>query len=303
MSLRKHGRPVHGIVLLDKPDGMASNRALQTVRRLFQARKAGHTGSLDPFATGMLPICLGEATKTAAFMLDADKAYRATMRLGQATETGDTEGQVIREMPVPALSESEIEFALRSFRGEMRQLPPMYSALKHHGQPLYKLAREGKTVERRPRTVQVRELRLLSRDAASLEFEVRCSKGTYIRTLAEDIGSSLGSCAHLVALRRLFVQPFEADPMVSLEQLESDAASGALATRLLPVDEGLRGWPSLELGPEDAGRFVHGNPQIRVLANGGPVRVHGPHGKLLGLGERDARGGLKVLRVFLLDAS
>jgi tRNA pseudouridine55 synthase len=303
MSLRKHGRPVHGIVLLDKPEGMTSNRALQAVRRLFQARKAGHTGSLDPFATGMLPICLGEATKTAAFMLDADKAYRATLRLGQATETGDTEGQVVREMAVPALSELEIESVLRSFIGEIRQIPPMYSALKHQGQPLYKLAREGKTVERRPRTVQVRELRLLGRDATSLEFEVRCSKGTYIRTLAEDIGASMGSCAHLVALRRLFVQPFEADSMVSLEQLESDAVTGALAARLLPVDEGLRGWPRLELGPEDAERFMHGNAQIRVKADGRRVRVYGPQDKLLGLAVGDARGALKVLRVFLIGAS
>ncbi|HSM68703.1 MAG TPA: tRNA pseudouridine(55) synthase TruB, partial [Xanthomonadales bacterium] len=140
-------------------------------------------------------------------------------------------------------------------------------------------------------------------DATSLEFEVRCSKGTYIRTLAEDIGASMGTCAHLVALRRLFVEPFEADPMVGLEQLESDTATGALATRLLPVDEGLRGWPRLDLGPEDAERFMHGNTQIQVEANAGPVRVYGPQDKLLGLAEGDASGGLKVLRVFLLDAS
>lgn len=302
MSRRKHGKPVHGLVLLDKPEGITSNRALQMVRRLFGARKAGHTGSLDPFATGMLPLCLGEATKTAAYMLDADKRYRATMKLGQATETGDTEGRVSAEMPVPDLQEAEIHASFESFVGEIEQLPPMYSALKHQGQPLYKLARAGETVARTPRTVTISEMMLLHHDQATITFEVRCSKGTYIRTLAEDIGASLGSCAHLVGLRRLWVHPFENDAMVSLDQLEQEAASGLLSGYLLPLDEGLRSWPICELAPLPAERFACGNPVDPGQPIKGWVRVRTADGKPLGLGEATGPHQLHPRRVFHFEA-
>lgn len=302
MSLARRGKPVHGVVLLDKPEGLSSNQALQTVRRLFDARKAGHTGSLDPFATGMLPLCLGEATKTAGFMLDADKAYRARMQLGQATETGDTEGRMIRELPLPRLAEAELREVLHSFIGEIEQLPPMYSALKHQGQPLYRLARAGKTVEREPRRVNIRDIELLEVDGATVSFEVHCSKGTYIRTLAEDIGATLGTCAHLVALRRLWVAPFKGEAMISLNALQSAAAANTLTENLLPLDAGLAAWPALELGPTMAERFVHGNPVPLEPAVSGQVRVQGPGGAPLGLGETDMAGMLHPRRVYHFDA-
>lgn len=302
MSRARRGKPVHGVVLLDKPEGLSSNQALQAVRRLFDACKAGHTGSLDPFATGMLPLCLGEATKTAGFMLDADKAYRARMKLGQATETGDTEGRIIREVPVPRLTEAELHEALNSFIGEIEQLPPMYSALKHQGQPLYRLARAGKTVEREPRRVNIRDIELLEVDGATVSFEVHCSKGTYIRTLAEDIGATLGTCAHLVSLRRLWVAPFEGEAMISLDALQSAAAANALSDHLLPLDAALSAWPALELSPTMAERFIHGNPVRPEAAVSGQVRVQGPGAAPLGLGEVDMDGALHPRRVYHFDA-
>ena len=195
---------------MDKPAGISSNRALQKVRGIFQARKAGHTGSLDPFATGMLPICLGEASKTAAFMLEAGKQYRAVSCLGEATTTGDIEGEVIQTCPVPDLAPSLISQVLQHFTGEIEQVPPMYSALKHEGKPLYEYARAGIEVERPARTVTIHQLELVSWQAPNLTIDVRCSKGTYIRTLAEDIAKALNCCAHLSALRRVVVEPFEA---------------------------------------------------------------------------------------------
>ena len=191
MARRRKGRDIHGIILLDKPLGYSSSQAVQRVRWLFTARKAGHTGSLDPFATGMLPICLGEASKTAGFMLEASKRYLATARLGQTTATGDTEGDVVRQMSVPALTAKAIDAAFESFRGAIEQVPPMYSALKHQGRPLYKLARDGIEVERKSRTVIIHGLELIAWDEPLLVFRVHCSKGTYVRTLAEDIAAKL----------------------------------------------------------------------------------------------------------------
>ena len=303
MSRRKHGKVVNGLVLLDKPAGLTSNRALQTVRSLFDARKAGHTGSLDPFATGMLPICLGEASKTAAFMIDSDKTYRATARLGIATETGDTEGSVVKEMAVPALVNQAVLGVFATYTGEIEQVPPMYSALKHKGQPLYKLARQGKTIERKPRKCFIRELKLLKLDANTLEFEVRCSKGTYIRTLAEDLAAELGTCAHLVSLRRLSVEPFEPGSMVALEQLEADALSGALELHLLPIDSGLPHWPLVRLTAEQAERFRHGNPQSCAADRPGWVRVCTEDAQPLGLAEYTRQGLLEPRRVFNLEIS
>jgi tRNA pseudouridine55 synthase len=284
LSRRQKGRPVHGVVLLDKPPGRSSNQAMQAVRRLFDARKAGHTGNLDPFATGMLPVCLGEATKTAAFMLDADKTYRAVARLGQATTTGDPEGEVIQEQEVPALAAAQVEGVLAGFLGEISQLPPMYSALKHQGQPLYSYARRGITIERPRRTVTIHALRLLNWRAPELEFEVSCSKGTYVRTLAEDIAAAMGSCAHLRTLRRTFVSSFEGQSLVRLEELEAAQAQGTLEQYLLPVDAGLVGWPLVTLSDADAAGFRNGNP-CQVQAPAGWLRVYDPAGILLGLAE------------------
>lgn len=299
MSRRRKGRDVHGIVLLDKPAGISSNRAVQRVRGLFGARKAGHTGSLDPFATGMLPICLGEASKTAGFMLDAAKTYEAEARLGLATTTGDTEGEPAGSAPLPTADEAEVRAVLARFEGEISQVPPMHSALKHQGTPLYKLARAGVEVPRAARTVRIHSLELLHWAPPTLRFRVHCSKGTYIRTLAEDIARELGSCAHLVALRRLAVEPFEASGMVTLQDLEARQQAGRLDDCLLPPDAGLAGWPRVELGAAEAARFSHGNPVDGITAAPGPVRVYAAEGRLLGLGECSAGGVLKPRRVFV----
>jgi len=285
MSRRRKGRDIHGIILLDKPVGYSSSQAVQKVRWLFTARKAGHTGSLDPFATGMLPICLGEASKTAGFMLEASKRYLATARLGQATATGDTEGDVVRQMPVPELTPNSIEAAFESFRGTIEQIPPMYSALKHQGQPLYKLARAGREVERKPRTVIIHSLELISWENPLLLFKVHCSKGTYVRTLAEDIAAELGSCAHLKALCRVDVEPFDAADMISLEELEQTAEAGRQDALLLPLDAGLKAWSRVELDGENQVKFTHGNPAPVREPHRGMVRVYARNGQILGLGE------------------
>lgn len=297
MSRRKRGRPVHGIVLLDKPRGLSSNQALQKVRRIFDAQKAGHTGSLDPFATGMLPVCLGEATKTAAFMLDADKRYRATLRLGEATATGDPEGEVVHHLPVPSLEGTAIEAVLERFRGGIRQVPPMYSALKHAGKPLYEYARAGITLERPARLVTIHELRLLRWDRPELDFEVHCSKGTYVRTLAEDLATALGTCGHLVALRRLTVAGFEGRAMVTLDGLKATAEEGQLSRYLLAVDAGLAAWPVVVLAPGAARAFGNGNP-VSLAATDGLVRVYDEAGLVLGLGQ-SGDGQLSPRRVFM----
>ncbi len=299
---RRRGLDIHGVILLDKPAGISSNRALQRVRGIYQARKAGHTGSLDPFATGMLPICLGEASKTAAFMLEAGKQYRATARLGEATRTGDIEGEVIRTCPVPDIEPENILQHLRPFVGEIEQVPPMYSALKHQGKPLYEYARAGIEIERVARTVNIHSLSLVAWQAPNLSFEVHCSKGTYIRTLAEDIAAALGSCAHLIELRRLYVEPFESYSMVTLEQLQSARDNDRLQDFLLPTDAGLPDWPQVELDTAQQGKFMHGN-HFRFSADKlpvGKVRVYGPAGNLLGLADLFPDGTLQPTRVFNL---
>lgn len=296
--MKRAGRDIHGVILLDKPAGMTSNRALQEVRRLLGARKAGHTGSLDPFATGMLPICLGEASKTAGFMLDAAKHYRATARLGVTTETGDPEGEITGQCPVPELDSAEIERVFARFRGPLSQVPPMYSALKRHGQPLYRLARRGMEVERAPRQVTIYRLERVSWEPPRLTFEVDCSKGTYVRTLAEDICRELGSCGHLIALRRLAVEPFREVEMVTLEALRQGVAEGRAGAFLRPADAGLAGWPVVCLDGDSASRFGHGNP-TPVQAPCGLVRVHAGGRRILGLGEIRADGMLHPVRVFV----
>jgi tRNA pseudouridine55 synthase len=299
---RRRGLDIHGVVLLDKPVGISSNRALQKVRGIFQARKAGHTGSLDPFATGMLPICLGEASKTAAFMLEAEKQYRATSLLGQATTTGDVEGEVIQTCPVPDITPDKLAEALEQFTGEIEQVPPMYSALKHQGKPLYEYARAGIEIERPARTVTIHELELVDWQSPTLTFDVCCSKGTYIRTLAEDIATALDSCAHLVKLRRTVVEPFASLPMVTLEQLQMARDQGELQDFLLAVDAGLPDWARIDLDPIQHEKFKHGN-QFQFSAGGldaGKVRVYSLEGDLLGLADISADGILKPAKVFNL---
>jgi len=300
MSRRKHGLDIHGVILLDKPAGISSNRALQKVRGMFKARKAGHTGSLDPFATGMLPICLGEASKTAAFMLEAGKRYRATAHVGKATTTGDIEGEVIQKCPIPDIDAVGLQCTLDQFAGEIQQVPPMYSALKFEGKPLYEYARAGIEIERPARTVTIHKIGLVEWASPVLTFDVFCSKGTYIRTLAEDIAKSLGSCAHLTDLRRLQVEPFGSYAMQTLEQLQVALEKSQLEKYLLPVDVGLMDWPKVDLDVEQQGKFSHGNPFGFEGPQTGKVRVYGPGDGLLGLAEIGDDGVLKPTKVFNL---
>ena len=239
---RRKGRAVSGVLLLDKPAGITSNKALQEVKHLFGAAKAGHTGSLDPLATGMLPICLGEATKISAFLLDADKRYRVTCRLGITTSTADADGEVVQTRDFSGITMKHIEKLVPEFSGSISQVPPMYSAVKHQGQRLYALAREGIEVERKPRTVQIYQLLLHSLNEGLLDLEVACSKGTYIRTLVEDMGEALGCGAHVVQLRRLSVGPFDGD-MVSIDELRAaadDCETGGFALSLIHISEPTR---------------------------------------------------------------
>ncbi|QFT86529.1 tRNA pseudouridine synthase B [Halomonas sp. THAF12] len=258
MARRRRGLPVNGVLLLDKPQGASSNHALQRARRLFQAQKAGHTGTLDPMATGLLPVCFGEATKFSAFLLDADKTYRTRVELGTITDSGDAEGEVVERREVPRLEEADLRGVLERFTGEIDQLPPMYSALKHQGRKLYELAREGKSVERAVRRVTVYDARLLSFEGTAFELEVRVSKGTYIRTLAEDIGEALGCGAHISVLRRLATGPFGADGMLTPEALEALPDQAAREGVLLPVDVLVADLPGLALDEAAASRLLHG---------------------------------------------
>jgi len=271
------GRPVSGILLLDKPLGLSSNHALQRVKRLFDARKAGHTGSLDPLADGMLPICLGDATKLSAFLLDADKYYRFRVRLGQTTATGDTEGEILQTRPTDGIDVQQIESVLTRFRGEIEQMPPMYSALKHQGKRLYELAREGVEVAREPRTVQIRELTLLAVDLPEFDLQVHCSKGTYVRALATDIGEALGCGAHVTALRRTGVGPYTGYPMYTMDALEAEAQQGmaALDALLLPIDTALAGWPEVRVSADTAFYLKQGQAVLVPKApTEGLVRIY-----------------------------
>ncbi len=276
-------RPLDGVLLFDKPLELSSNTAMQKVRWLFHAEKAGHTGTLDPLATGLLPICFGEATKFTHSLLDADKRYRATVRLGQRTTTGDAEGEVIETRPVTAERE-QVLVAMQGFLGEIRQLPPMYSALKHQGKPLYEYIRKGEIVERELRTVFIRELSLEWMEGDRLEFSVLCSKGTYVRTLAEDIGEALGCGAHLTGLRRTGIGAFTLDKAYTLEQLESldEMARDAC---LLPLDALVQDLPALELDAVQAKRLAMGQRLgMRDGLPDGKRRLY-TEGRFIGLGE------------------
>lgn len=262
MAKRGRGRDISGILVLDKPQGMTSSDAVQRVKRLFAAEKVGHTGALDPLATGVLPLCLGEATKFSQYLLNSDKKYWTRIRLGVATDTGDADGQVVETRPVGDVNAERIEAALERFRGDIEQVPSMFSAIKHQGQPLYKLARQGIEVERQARALTIYTNRLVAFSGDELELEIHCSKGTYIRTIAEDLGAALGCGAHVVALRRLAAGPYGESDLVTLPALEAVADRAALDARLLPVDTVVNGWPEVRLNDDTAYYMRRGQPVI-----------------------------------------
>lgn len=301
-GMKRDADPVDGLLLLNKPSGMSSNRALQLVRRLVNARKAGHTGSLDPAATGMLPLCFGEATKVCAYLLNADKSYRVTVKLGSATDTGDADGKEIESAEVPELSADEWNEILQGFCGDSTQIPPMYSALKKDGKRLYELARKGETVEREPRAIRIDEIKLLEFAGTRLVFRVFCSKGTYIRVLVEDIAKRAGTIAHTVRLHRETVGDFESANMLDMSTIEALAEQGlqGLRDKLLPADVALADFPAVTLGAEDAQRFCGGQAvPAEIEAQKGLARVYEVGERFLGVGELLEEGILAPRRVFL----
>ncbi|OVZ57807.1 tRNA pseudouridine(55) synthase TruB [Pigmentiphaga sp. NML080357] len=288
----RRGRALDGVLLLDKPEGLSSNHALQRARRILDARKAGHTGTLDPFATGLMVLCFGEATKFSGGMFHADKRYTATMALGEETDSGDRTGLPVAfpgQDPARPVDEAGMRDALSRFVGMIAQVPPMYSALKREGRPLYEYAREGVTLEREPREVTIHELRLVSMRGREATIDVGCSKGTYIRTLAQDIGRVLGCGAHLTALRRTRTAGFDLAQAWTLERLEALADP---ASALLPADVLLEGMDAVRLDAAAASRFMQGRKErleavAAMAASIDKVRVYGPEGKFLGTARRD----------------
>ena len=285
---RAKGRDVNGILLLDKPTGMSSNAALQTVKRLFNANKAGHTGNLDPLATGLLPICFGEATKISSYLLDSDKRYIGTCKLGVRTRTADSEGEVLETRSVGNLTEQQVKQVLQGFIGEIEQIPPMHSAVKINGTPLYKLAREGKEIERKSRRVSIYQLEMLRLEGDELDIDVHCSKGTYVRTLAEEIGEALACGAHLSALRRTASGPFELEQAVTMPELAHLAEDGfeSLDRLLLPPEEALSDWPMVSLSQNSAYYLQQGQAvQVPKAPSSGWVRLRRDDGQFLGIGQ------------------
>lgn len=300
---KRSGRDIHGIVLLDKPVGMGSNEALQVVKRLFDANKAGHTGSLDRLASGLLPICMGEATKLSGFLLNADKRYRSTFHLGVVTSTGDAEGEVVRTGAPPVMSASDLKLVLRDFEGEISQIPPMHSAIKYKGQRLYKLAHQGLVIEREPRTVTIHQLSYIGHEKDRLSVEVLCSKGTYIRTLAEDIGKRIGCGASVCSLHRTASGPFQAAAMISMEALRDRATNGTLDETLLPMDSVLMHWPEVRLSNDVAFYLKQGQPVLVPHApTQGWVRIYLKREKFLGVGEVLDDGRIAPRRLFKMKS-
>lgn len=302
-SARDDAAPVDGLLLLDKPAGITSNRALQRVKRLLKAKKAGHTGSLDPAATGMLPLCFGEATKVCAYLLEADKTYRVTARLGEATNTADGDGEITATADVPDLDRDQWDRLLVQFCGEIDQVPPMYSALKVDGRRLYELARKGQVVDREARRVRIDDISLLEISGQRLVCRVKCSKGTYIRTLIEDIAKAAGTVAHTARLHRESVADFVAEDMLDLPAVEDLAEAGpdALRARLLPTDLALSSWPECHIPVREADRFCEGQA---VAADGsgaaGLIRVYADGGRFIGVGSLSESGQLAPRRIFRL---
>lgn len=292
---RRRGRDVHGVLLLDKPQGASSNDVLQKVKRIFNANRAGHTGALDPLATGMLPICLGEATKFSQYLLDSDKRYRVIARLGERTDTSDADGNVVQTRPV-TFSQAELDAALDSFRGDTLQVPSMFSALKHQGRPLYEYARQGIEIERPARPVTVYELQFIRWQNDELELEIHCSKGTYIRSIIDDLGEKLGCGAHVIMLRRVQVARYPFEKMVTLDQLNALLAAATeagtpveeqLDPLLLPMDSPASAFPEVNLLPTVAVYFKQGQPvQASNVPAEGLVRVtEGDERKFIGMAE------------------
>lgn len=279
-------RSVDGVLLLDKPIGLTSNQALQKVRRLFRAKKAGHTGSLDPLATGLLPLCFGEATKISSYLLEADKHYLTTCKLGEITDSGDQTGRVIETYPVPVLDQAKIEAVLTRFRGDIQQIPPMYSALHYQGERLYKLARRGEQVKREPRSVTITSLDLVEFDDDSLTLKVACSKGTYIRSLVEDIGKALGCGAHVSSLRRTAVEPLVEPKMQTVEQLErlTEEGDAALFSCLIPMDQAIFQWPDVQLDADQTQSILFGQALTWQGKDTDKLRLYGNKGQFIGLG-------------------
>lgn len=300
MAKRRRGRDVTGLIILDKPQGETSNKSLQKVKALFKAAKAGHTGSLDPLATGVLPLCFGEATKISQFLLDSDKRYRTRIKLGVRTATGDSEGEVINAADASHIKLDDVEKALANFRGEIEQIPSMYSALKHEGVPLYKLAREGKDVERKARRVRIYENHLLSFEGDVVELEILCSKGTYIRTIADDLGESLACGAHVISLRRLQAGVFKETESKTFEELEGIMAAGgfeALDRELIPCDRAVSDFPRVDL-PEISASYIQQGQAVFVpgLPLEGLVRLYQGENFLgIGIILEDGRVGPKRL--------
>ncbi|MEJ0087795.1 MAG: tRNA pseudouridine(55) synthase TruB [Pseudomonadota bacterium] len=289
----------NGILLLDKPKGLTSNGALQRVRKAFGAKSAGHVGTLDPMATGMLPLCLDEATKVIAEIESGAKCYEFTVQLGARTDTGDAEGDIVERLPVPTLDAAQIEQALARFRGAQTQIPPMYSALKRDGQPLYKLARQGIEVERAPRTLEIKRLELTGFRADALDLTCECTKGTYVRVLGEDLARGLGTAGFLTRLRRAWVEPFEGLPMCSLEA--ALAAAGTGDQRLLAPDVALRTLPEVRITAEQVVALRHGQAVSGDTGATAPpgrrVRIYGPDGVFLGMAEVLPDGRLQPRRL------
>ena len=292
---RRRGRDIHGVLLLDKPQGLSSNDALQKVKRLYNANRAGHTGALDPLATGMLPICLGEATKFSQFLLDSDKRYRVIARLGQRTDTSDADGQIVQERPV-SFTQAQLDAALDSFRGDIKQVPSMYSALKYQGKKLYEYARQGIEVPREARSITVYELQFIRWEGDELELEIHCSKVTYIRTITDDLGELLGCGAHVIYLRRLQVATYPTERMVTLEQLnelleqahrQEIAPAELLDPLLMPMDSPVENYPEVNLLPVVAGYVKQGQPvQVAGAPASGMVRItEGEERKFIGVGD------------------
>ncbi|HYG13586.1 MAG TPA: tRNA pseudouridine(55) synthase TruB [Methylophilaceae bacterium] len=301
MQTKRIKRAIDGILLLDKPLGLSSNQALQLAKRLFQAAKAGHTGSLDPLATGLLPICLGEATKFSHFLLDADKSYHALIRLGSTTTTGDAEGEIITTTEVD-VTPATLQAVLQRLTGDIEQIPPMYSALKHQGKALYEYARAGQNIERPARRVSIYEIQLNSYAQGLVDITVNCSKGTYIRTLAEDVGRLLGCGAHLAGLRRLTTAHFSLDNALTLEQLDAMP----METRdqaLLPADAALAKFPKVELDADSAHYLLQGQAVWKAgVVDGGPLRLYAGN-VFLGMGERSVDGKIAPRRLLAAKAS
>lgn len=286
---RNRGRAIDGVLVLDKPAGCTSNEILQRVKRMYGAAKAGHTGSLDPLATGVLPLCFGEATKFSQFLLDADKAYVVKAKWGERTNTSDADGEVVESCSTDGLTREALLQTLEQFTGEIEQVPSMYSALKHNGQPLYKLARQGVEVERQARKVRINSLELLDFDTAYFSLAVSCSKGTYVRNLVEDIAAAMGNLAHVVELRRTQAGPYTLDQAVTVETLAETIEAGGHKTLdelLLPLGTSADHWPTLELSESTAFYLRNGNPvQIPGAPLEGWVKMVGPNQEFIGVGE------------------